>query len=159
MKIYFAEYMMKWFCEMMDSYQDRIQRKGHCGLCCMDQHTSWITLTWIISLFKKLIKQVVTQRLFWVIVPIIGAFSVQIYQYSISLNKIQYTYKYVLLIMVFNKCLFGECCVTRIWVNLRYRYRHRHNSTLTKILILGVISKNHVKGPRIYWSYYYSEKW
>ncbi len=31
MKIYFAEYMMKWFCEMMDAYRDRVQRKGYCG--------------------------------------------------------------------------------------------------------------------------------
>ncbi len=31
MKIYFAEYMMKWFCEMMDGYRDRVQRSEHCG--------------------------------------------------------------------------------------------------------------------------------
>jgi hypothetical protein len=30
MKIYFAEHM-KWFCEMMDCYRDRVQRRGHCG--------------------------------------------------------------------------------------------------------------------------------
>ncbi len=77
--------------------------------------------------------------------PIIGAFSVEIYKHFIFFNKILYTYKYVLLICLHEVSLRYR--VIRICVNLRYRYRHPRNSTLFKISILGVISKNHVEGP------------